>query len=146
MSKTLYPILFLIVLLSGCKSSEKMNEGIQGELKWVEGNLMPGPNANPARPKAVDREVYIFALTSMSEVRLVDGLFEMPKTKLIATTQSENGKFKVAVPPGVYSIFTKEENGFFANEFNAFGHINPVEVTRGEISRVEILINYMAAY
>jgi hypothetical protein len=52
----------------------------------------------------------------------------------------------VELPPGKYSVFTVEEEGLYANEYDSDGNMFPVEVLDGEFTEVTIKINYKAAF
>lgn len=95
----------------------------------------------------LQRTVRIHELTHINQARLGDGLFGDIETALVAEIETdESGNFSVSLPPGKYSIFTVEEDGYFANIFDLDSYINPFEVREGEWTQANILINYQAAY
>lgn len=152
MKKLLYIFLSLAVL-SGCKSAKTPTQGLRGQVFWVEGNLMPLISEDgQALPedipkKSVKRLIKIHELTHINEARLGDFLFgdiETPEVALIET--DDEGRFAIELPVGTYSVFTVEENGYFANIFDLDSYINPVEVNRNQWTTIEIIINYEAAY
>jgi len=137
--------LILIFILTCCGSLNK--QGIVGQLDWVTGNQMPGPDKIPVARQGVVREVQIYELLSQSDVES-DGVFIKKVNKpLVKTVVSDsNGKFKVSLPTGSYSILIKETNGLFANQFDHNNNIQPVIVKEKRFSEVTITINYEAAY
>ncbi|UII32377.1 carboxypeptidase regulatory-like domain-containing protein [Fulvivirga ulvae] len=144
-----YVLLFLMaVSFIACKSStaQQVLQGIKGQVLWFEGNFMPGPGqSNKGKP--VHRTVLIYEVTSMNNVVQENQLYEKVPSKLIKTIETdENGNFSIHLPPGRYSVFTKEENGLFANVFDGEGNINPVTVKPGEMTEITIDINYKAVY
>lgn len=121
-------------------------QGICGRVTWVEGNQMPGPGSRP-KPQGVIREIHVYEITTASQVTRTGGLFSEVKSKLVAQAFSKaDGSYKISLPPGEYSVFTKEEQGLFANIYDHKGAINPVVVERGKFTTLNISINYKAAY
>lgn len=137
--------LILFLIFSNCGSLNK--QGIVGQLNWVTGNQMPGPDKKPVARQGVVREVHIYQLLNLNDVES-DGVFIKKVNKpLVKTVVSDsNGNFKVVLPPGSYSILIKEANGLFANQFDHNNHIQPVIVKEKGFSEVTITINYEAAY
>ncbi|MBL6448010.1 carboxypeptidase regulatory-like domain-containing protein [Fulvivirga sp. 29W222] len=131
-----------------CRSStaQQTSQGVKGQVFWFEGNFMPGPGqSNKGRP--VQRDILIYEVTSMDEATKENQLYNEIPSRLIKTVITDkNGKFSTDLPPGTYSIFTKEKEGLFANVFDGEGHINPVTIKAGEITEIIININYKAVY
>jgi hypothetical protein len=126
-----------------------IKQGITGRILWQAGNQMPSPDAPPTEGKrGVERTVYIYELTNANQVTTQNGVFHTNiQTKLVAETTSDaNGFFSVALKPGRYSLFTKEEKGLYANMFDGEMNIFPVEVKEGQVTTIEFLINYQASY
>lgn len=137
-------LLFLLVA-STCAGQQ---QGVTGTVLWVEGNQMPGINSEkrPA-PKGVVREILFYEAVKMSEASGDGSLYHDVPAKLVGTaTSNEEGKFTIQLPPGTYSVFTKEQDGLFANLYDGEGFINPVEVKKGEMADLTIKVNYQAAY
>jgi hypothetical protein len=127
----------------------QIKQGIQGQILWEAGNQMPSPDAPPSSgPRGVERTVYIYELTSSRQATTTDGVFHTNiQTKLVTQVKTDaNGNFAVRLEPGRYSLFTKEEQGLYANLFDGDMNIFPVEVKEGEVTEVEFLVNYNAFY
>lgn len=148
---------FLSILSFSCSkamntedSSKPIKQGIIGQLIWLEGNLMPTPEANARaipQGQTVQRQVVIYEITKTSQAKKDGNFYSDIETKLVKEVMSDkNGIFRVSLEPGKYSLFVKEPQGLFANVFDGYGHIMPVEVFKDEITEVKIEINYMAAY
>lgn len=138
-------LLSLFLLTSLAVFSQK--QGLRGQVFWVEGNQMPGPEAILSPNQGAVREVLIYELTSFSDATQVGPFFRDIKTKMIASVQSKaDGTFKVKLPPGAYSVFTKERNGLYANLFDEKNNINPVNIKTGQYAWKTITIDYEVAY
>ncbi|MFT2007082.1 carboxypeptidase regulatory-like domain-containing protein [Pontibacter sp. 13R65] len=126
-----------------------IQQGIAGRVLWVSGNQMPSPDVpRSSGKKGIQRQVFIYQLTKGAQATTTDGVFHTKiQTNLVTQVVTDaNGYFAVSLEPGRYSIFTKEEQGLFANLFDGENNIYPVEVKQGEVTQVEFLINYNATY
>ncbi len=141
-------------LFSQCKTMKQTGQGIKGQITWVEGNQMPlisqsGETTRSERKigEPIQRKVIIYPLTKISDAKMENSLFTVANGKPIAQVESdEEGNFEVELAPGQYSVFTQEEGGLFANSFDLNGNIQPIEVEKGIWSKLNILVNYKAAY
>ena len=140
----------LASLNRGCDSVE---QGLAGQVLWLEGNFMPTigdePDVNRKKFKGqpVQRTIHIYELTTMEEASADGPFFHHIETNLVEKVETnEEGKFVVSLPPGQYSVFVKEEDGLFANFFDGEGNINPVTIKEGEITPITIEVNYKATY
>lgn len=149
-------VIFIIILnfICACISTKKpsTDQGIKGEVRWVEGNLMPavGDTTINMRYKGIPikRELYIFQAVKKDDV--ISGgaqFYKKVNVDLVARIQTNSkGFFKLDLPPGYYSIFVLEEDGFFANTFAENGFISPVTVHENEFTEIIIMVNYKAYY
>ncbi|MBL7866301.1 MAG: carboxypeptidase regulatory-like domain-containing protein, partial [Cyclobacteriaceae bacterium] len=136
---------FLFLLLSLSATGQK--QGLQGQVFWVSGNQMPGPDAVLSPNQGAVREVLIYEITNITDATQIGPFFRDIKTRLVATTTSKpDGTFKVKLPIGSYSVFTREKNGLYANLFDGKGFINPVTIKEGQYAWKTITIDYDAAY
>ena len=147
----LYLLILFLVSISACKSGKTTTQGIKGQVYWVEGNRMPlasedGKTSDPPK-QGVKRVIKIHELTHINEARLGDYLFGEIETPLVTEIETDDsGQFEIELPKGKYSLFTVEENGYFANVFDLDSYINPVVVEEKSWTQVEIIIDYEAAY
>lgn len=126
---------------------KKLKQGIEGKVFWIEGNRMPGPEKKENPQEGVQREIFIYEATRLSDVKQQNGFFAQINTRLVLqTTSRADGSFKVKLPPGQYSVFVKEPQGLFANLFDGNNFINPVSVKPKEFTWLTIAIDYQAAY
>ena len=142
------------MILSDCVSQNLRTgkQGILGEIRWIEGNVMPtvGDTSyiNKTKGEPVKRVIYIYKAIKRDEAKPYDGVFYTDiKTELIRKIKSNTqGKFQVSLPPGKYSLFVKEKGGLFANTFDGENYINPVTVQPEKFTEIQILVNYRAFY
>ena len=140
-------IICCILLISLLSSSAAQKQGICGKVLWVEGNQMPGPGKKESRGSGIAREIHVYELVTMENTIQQNGFFTEVKARRVAIgTSKSNGSYKIELPPGEYSVFTKEPEGLFANLFDSRGAINSVTVKEGDFTEIDLTINYEAAY
>ena len=149
---------FLICLLfcAGFSFAQTLDntikQGILGTVVVREGNLMPAPSRNgkpqsAQRGKPSNRELLIYELTNLSQVKVNGTFYSEVQTKPVAkVTAGADGIFQVFLKPGRYSVFSQEPQGLFANRFDGDGNIFPVEVVEDRLTLVEFVIDYNASY
>lgn len=131
--------------------SPKACTGICGTVVFKSGNLMPSPDIGVGggnySGKPVVREIVVYELTKMSEAEADGSFFRSLKTKEIKRVKSDkNGMFSLKLPPGKYSVLVKEDKGLFANISDGDNSINPVIVEQGKMTKLDLVIDYAAAY
>jgi hypothetical protein len=133
---------------AGClpMHSQTPAQGIKGTVLWLEGNFMPGPGQD-RKGQPVERALYIYQILKESDLKKKEPFYAIPDLEpvKIVTSDSE-GRFSVALPPGSYSLLSKEKEGLYANSFDGEGHINPVHVKAGHYTEITIKIDYKAAF
>ena len=145
--------------LSGQPADDQIS-GISGTVYRLSGNHMPAPNRRPhpsvdsgrtsgapssgnvAARAGVKAIVCIFPLTSDSQVVRASGTgspyYKAVLTHLIRQVDTDDkGYFQVALPPGTYSVFTKNGDLFYASRRDEKNNIAPVEVLPGKMTRVD---------
>ena len=146
--------LLALLLIVGCVSQKfaSGSQGLKGEVRWVEGNLMPmigdTTYARRAQGIPIQREILVYKPTKVDDlVRLNGSFYSSITTDLVAKVKSgKDGKFMVSLPVGKYSIFVSEEGKLFANVFDGENHINPVTIHADKYADLKILVNYKAFY
>lgn len=139
--------IFLLLLTLASMASVAQKQGLKGQVFWVSGNQMPGPEVVLSPNQGAVREIVIYELTSFKDATQVGPFFRDIKTKMVASIISKpDGTFKIKLMPGSYSVFTKEKNGLYANLFDDKNNINPVTIRDGEYAWKTITIDYDAAY
>lgn len=140
-------ILLLLMPFLQPSSPQKIKQGICGNILLKQGNQMPGPGRMPSVPQPVKREVAIYKLTHVNEVKSAGTFFTGIKTACVAKVSSNaKGYFEVALPVGQYSVFVVEKEGLYANSFNGKGQINAVEILPDSVVCKDIYISHQAAF
>jgi hypothetical protein len=151
--KLLLSLLMSLLLLAPKGPQEEppqqvLRQGIQGSVLLRTGNHMPGPGKSFSPPRnPVAREIQVYPLTNLSQVKTRGSFFIQLPTKPVASVKSgQDGTFRLFLPPGKYSLLSKEAQGLFANRFDGENNIFPVEVKPGQVTPVEFIIDYKASY
>ncbi len=129
-------------------NEKDVQQGICGSIVWKSGNLMPSPDQEVPKPKAVQRELFVYELTNSEQATLQNGFYKAVVTNLVKSVKSDTeGKFCLELPEGKYSLFVKEgDKGLYANQFDGDGNIFPVKVTKNNLSMIIFTIDYQANY
>lgn len=140
---------FLVLTCSSTATrGPQHQQGIQGKVVLRTGDHMPGPGKRlPPPSQAAIREIQVYPLTNLSQVTTKGTFYTQIQTKLVAKVVSgPDGSFRLLLPPGKYSLLSKEAGGLFANRFDGENNIFPVEVKTGQLTPVEFIIDYNASY
>jgi hypothetical protein len=142
MLKLLY--IWLLTTTTSCAGHRvdhvSTGQGIEGTVFLISGNLMPAPNRKPSAPKGIRATIYIYGLTNISQV---DRVGETPyyraiHTRLVQQADTDDkGHFKVLLPAGHYSIFTKKGDAFYASRRDEVNNLAPAEVLPGKMTKVD---------
>src|ERR1700680_1462353 len=92
----------LPILLTSAYSQGKKT-GIEGYIFRISGNRMPSPDSKLSPPKGVKAVLYIYELTSFSQVTKVgeSAFYSSIRTRLVqSVTSDDSGYFSVSLPPG----------------------------------------------
>jgi len=153
----------LLGLIAGCNADQApreiprpdrhpdrvtIDQGLWGDVWFWEGDFMPGTPTGTIRP--VVREIAVFELTNMDDVTFgPDGsriILQISTDEIARTTSDAEGFFQLALPPGEYSVFAVEGEGFYANLFDGQGNILPVTVEAGTVADVLVNIDYLSTW
>lgn len=154
MKKIMIAFLF-VSITTGCgikqytaKKGEKIQQGIAGQVFELIGNQMPSPDRpGNSDGNPIQATVYVFELTNHSEQTQESGVYTNITTKKIAAIRTaDNGEFKIALPEGVYSLFVKVEEGYFANLFDEKMNIHPITITKDQMTTTKVKVDYKATY
>lgn len=121
--------------------------GIEGKVFLLSGNRMPSPPRRPgdtirysAERPGVRGTVCVFELTRDSQVirQGTSPYCSSVRTRLIRQADTDDkGNFRIPLPPGTYSVFTKKGNLFYATRRDEQNNIAPVKVLPGKMTRVD---------
>lgn len=125
-------------------------QGINGTVEFWEGDFMPVavPDTPSGSVRPVSRTIFFFEPTGRADV-VRDGygsFFLEIQTELIDTVRSDSeGRFAISLPSGLYSVFVREGDRYYANG-SSDQHIQPVQVVEGQVLEARIKIDYLATY
>jgi hypothetical protein len=127
-------------------------QGIEGTARRISGNHMPSPRyppsdqghpANPGTvplPSGTHATICVFRLTNQTQVIGAGktGFYRSVQTLLVRQADTDDsGRFRILLPPGTYSVFTKKGSLFYATIRDEKNNIAPVEVLPGKMTRVD---------
>jgi len=118
----------------------RQEQGIEGVARRIAGNHMPSPQNRPGPSAGVRATICIFRLTQDNQVTPAGaaGLYSAVQTPLVRQVETDDsGRFRILLPPGTYSVFTKKGALFYATRRDEKNHIAPVEVLPGKMTRVD---------
>ena len=110
---------------------------------------MPAPGKPAVEAKPVSTTVYIYEATNLSQVERMgtSPFYNSISTKFIKSVQSdEAGKFMLKLSVGHYSLFTKVDGKFYANQYDSKNNIALVMVEENKFSEVNIIISDKASF
>jgi hypothetical protein len=132
------------------KAKPMANQGICGTVLELKGNHMPGPDKPMPKGQPVVREVVIYPLLTMEQVKMDDEGFiqDVPGINSLQTVRSDKqGKFcAYKLPAGRYSVLVRESKGLYANLFDLDGRINAQTVRPGKVTQTTVEITHQAAF
>jgi hypothetical protein len=116
-------------------------QGIDGVARRFAGNRMPSPKVHPGIPAAgIHATICVFELTNQDQVTNSGGagLYTAVHTPLLRQMDTDDsGYFRIPLPPGTYSLFTKKGPLFYATRRDDKNNIAPVTVLPGKMTRVD---------
>ncbi len=144
-----FQFIILILTLPMMSIAQNKSQGIRGDVRWLEGNQMPGPGVKMNSGRPVVRDIYIYNAVKTDQTTTGESPAFVAKVnaKLVKRFKTrKDGTFAVSLAPGLYSIFTMEPDGLWANTYDGEGYINPVTVQPGQTTSIHVRINYKAYY
>ena len=110
---------------------------------------MPSPDAPVSRPKSISTTVFVYEPTNITQVTndVNSNLYTSISTRMVASVKTDSaGAFILALPVGSYSIFVKQEKGFYANLFDTNNNIALFTVEEDKLTTVKLTVSSKAVY
>lgn len=130
-----------------------LSQGVWGNVWFWSGNHMPTiePEDISGTIEPVEREIYIHEVASLDAVTIAEGkglpFYEKINTPLVKVVMSNAaGLYQAELPTGEYSLFVKEGDLFYANQFDTQGNINTVAVVENQMTKCQVDITYAATF
>ncbi len=126
---------------SAAAGSGSGEQGIEGTVFSAGGNQMPAPGMKRSAPKdGIRAVIYVFELTGINQADRASGggYYTTIHTRMVQQADTDDkGHFKILLPAGHYSIFTKKGDLFYASRMDEKNNIAPVEVLPGIFTKVD---------
>lgn len=139
----------LTILLFIFVSCSRDTVPVRGDVVRVVGNQMPSPDLPPSIPAGYAAEVHFYEAARASGAKPA-GLashYHSTGTRLVRrVTSGRDGRFRLRLPEGVYSVMLARDSLSYANILDGNGILNPLEVRRGARVRMRLLADWDATY
>ena len=135
-----------LLQLAGC--SQK-TVGVSGVVWRVTGNQMPSPDMPMPSYGGFATQVYFFSPTAQRDARRAGtgGFYANIPSMLVARASTDaQGRFRVRLAPGRYSVFIGRDSLFYANILDGDGILNPVVIGREAKRNIELKADWDARY
>jgi hypothetical protein len=142
-------LILVLVISSFTTRCFRKKQGVKGTVFVVTGNQMPSPDVPIGEPKAHQTTLYFFEKTNLQQVdrQNSSSFYTAVHSKFIKEIRTNaNGRFKIRLEPGEYSVFTKKGDLYYANIFDQDNTIAPVKVVAGKFSEIIIKVDHQAVY
>jgi len=155
---SLVALLMLLFSAAGAQQRKKVQvascrnriiQGVTGLVFEVRGNQMPAPGKGVQVRHGTEKVFGIFLPANLETAQKghKDCFFKKPGSQLVKMAKTDkNGCFSLALMPGRYSIFVKENREWYANSFDGEGGIFPFEVFPDSLTHLDFRINHGAWY
>ncbi len=129
------------------KRPKKLQQGVEGVITQLTGNQMPMVGKPAAKPRPIAAEVFFYEAATAQQAQGTIPVFNKVNTRMVAKVKSDTtGHYQVALAPGTYSIFIRQDAGLFASETDGSGVLTPVTVAAGQVSQRSVTVTLGAAF
>ena len=137
----------ILLFVFACNTSEKLpNYGVDTSMQGIKG-MVELTDTDKNTQQGVQREVYIFELANSTQAESVGNLYKNIQSRLVRRVMtSMNGSFVIALPSGTYSVLVSHDGGYYADEKDNAGNINPIVVENNQFTNVKVNINPALTY
>ncbi len=142
-------LLIMAYPIGAVSQPDGVKQGITGFVYLESGNRMPMKGAEPQKARGLSTTIYIYEATSLDQVSRIGmtPFYTAIRTRAITRVLSDStGAFTVGLAPGIYSLFVKQGNRFYANAFDTNNTIAPVTVEKEKLTKAIITVNSSATY
>ncbi len=155
MKKCLFSLIISILCMPfyGCislSSQTKLTalQGVQGQVFEQKGNTMPMKGQKTSKGTFLHTMVYIFEPTSLLKVEGLNGQICAKVNAVLVDSMmtDKDGKYKIALKPGKYSLMVKFGQGFFVPYFSGTHELSIIEILPKTFSELDIIVNVNASY
>lgn len=136
----------LLFLLPGCA---QRNVRVTGTVIRLAGNQMPSPDQPDPGHGGFATEVRFHLPASRQDARRAGpaGFYHHIATPLAARVATDaQGRFRLRIAPGRYSVFIAKDSLLYANIFDGEGVLNPVDIAPGRRTTLRLKADWDARY
>ena len=156
---------FLILILFGCNNGTELtdkyppdnhqsvtiNQGLWGNVWYWSGYFGP---FSWGTIKGVSKTLYFYELTPVDSADVDNGdFYKKIHSTLVDSVKSQiNGFYQIDLPPGNYSIFTRDNDLYYANRINLLDsldsteYIQPVIIYPDSLEYLVVSLTYDATF
>ncbi|NEZ63427.1 hypothetical protein D0962_11625 [Leptolyngbyaceae cyanobacterium CCMR0082] len=134
------------VIAEQTQASNNMEQGIQGKVIQLSGDFMPQIGAtgeSQNSQSALATNIWVFTGKIQPEIldpQWISTVNARDHAQLLQVVESDsNGEFSIALEPGVYTLFSQNNEALYLNSFDGEGYYASVDVKTGAISAVELV-------
>lgn len=142
------PMIAAVILLQLAGCSQK-TVSVSGVVWRITGNQMPSPDMPTPSYGGYATQIFFFSPTNLREARRAGsgGFFaNIPSTLVAKASTDAQGRFRIRLAPGRYSVFIGKDSLLYANILDGEGFLNPVVIGRGGKHRIELKADWDARY
>lgn len=144
--KLVYCLLFVFLFI-GCttRSQQAKTAVLSGELRELVGDFMPSPDL-PMDLSGVPLKARIAITIAVAAGTTHSPIFTaLPARPIKEVKTDANGKFRLRLPPGRYSVFVQLKEGWYANLIQD-GLIQPVYLQKDSTTSITIKVTTKATF
>lgn len=104
-------LIFSVAQSCAAQKSPDITGTLQGVTGVFQGNCMPSPGQSPCQPSPISTTIYV---TEQSEKFSIELLQD-------SVVSAENGKYKISLPAGSYSLFMRDGNEIVCRSIQCSG-------------------------
>lgn len=129
----------MLPLQSSNNTQQQAVQGIQGQVKQLTGNHMPGQGRGNAKP--VQTTIWIFKGHIPGRGSPTWPITEAEHhPSLVQQVESDrNGHYSAKLPPGEYTIFAQYDEALYLNAFQGDGSYKNVTVTPDQTTQLDLI-------
>lgn len=137
---------FLLFAACAAGKSAMNTASITGEVRELKGDFMPSPDVpRDDTGQPLQTTVVFTGPVSAASYGSTTLFKQLPASVIRKVRTDAQGRFQLSMKPGVYSVFVKVKDGWYANLIQD-DFIHPVRLTAGETIKLTLRITLEATF